>query len=104
MPLIDRPSSMVTFRSASSRCCCVVIARRMRATLRDRYIEGGMTTSEMSDRRQDSATMAAEVATAVVRFEAIDVAVDVTTDSMPPMSLVMRDWTSPVLVLVKKAI
>ena len=35
-PLIDRPSSMVTFRSASSRCCAVVMARRMRATLRVR--------------------------------------------------------------------
>ena len=35
-PLIDRPSSMVTLRSASSRCCCAVMARRMRATLRVR--------------------------------------------------------------------
>ncbi len=64
---------------------------------------GGMTTSEMSESRQDSATMATAVATAVVRFEATEVAVEVTTDSMPPMSLVMRDWTSPVRVRVKKA-
>ena len=35
-PLIDRPSSMVTLRSASSRCCSVVMARRIRATLRVR--------------------------------------------------------------------
>ena len=35
-PLTDRPSSMVTLRSASSRCCCVVMARRIRATLRVR--------------------------------------------------------------------
>ena len=35
-PLIDRPSSMVTLRSASSRWRCAVIARRMRATLRVR--------------------------------------------------------------------
>ena len=33
----------------------------------------------------------------------MDVAVEVTTDSMPPMSLVIRDWTSPVRVRVKKA-
>ena len=33
-PLIDSPSSMVTLRSASSRCCCAVISRRIRATLR----------------------------------------------------------------------
>ena len=48
--------------------------------------------------------MATAVATAVVRLEAMEVAVEVTTDSMPPMSLVMRDWTSPVRVRVKKAI
>ncbi len=36
IPLIDRPSSMVTFRLASSRCCSVVMARRMRATRRVR--------------------------------------------------------------------
>ena len=48
--------------------------------------------------------MATAVATAVVRFDAMDVAVEVTTDSMPPMSLVMRDCTSPVRVRVKNAI
>ena len=48
--------------------------------------------------------MATAVATAVVRLAAMDVAVEVTTDSIPPMSLVMRDWTSPVRVRVKKAI
>ena len=47
--------------------------------------------------------MATAVATAVVRLAAMDVAVEVTTDSMPPMSLVMRDWTSPVRVRVKNA-
>ena len=35
-PLIDSPSSMATLRLASSRCCSVVMARRMRATLRVR--------------------------------------------------------------------
>ena len=38
----------------------------------------------------------------VVRLEAIEVAVEVTTDCMPPMSLVIRDCTSPVRVRVKK--
>src|SRR3984885_3434159 len=63
-----------------------------------------MTTSEMRESRHDKATMATAVAIAVVRLEAMEVAVEVTTDSMPPMSLVMRDWTSPVRVRVKKAI
>ena len=80
------------------------MARRIRATLRVRKMAGGMTTSEMSDSRQDSATMATAVATPVVRLAAMEVAVEVTTDSMPPMSFVMRDWTSPVRVRVKKAI
>ena len=44
------------------------------------------------------------MATAVVRLDAIEVAVEVTTDSMPPMSFWMRDCTSPVRVRVKKAI
>ena len=48
--------------------------------------------------------MATAVATAVVRLAAIEVAVEVTTDSMPPMSFWMRDCTSPVRVRVKKAI
>ena len=47
--------------------------------------------------------IATAVATAVVRFEATDVAVEVTTVSIPPMSLVIRDCTSPVRVRVKKA-
>ena len=104
IPLIDKPSSTVTFRFASSRCCCAVMARRIRATLRASSTEGGITTSEISDSCQDSAIIATDVATVVVRFEAIEVAVEVTTDSMPPMSLVMRDCTSPVRVRVKNAI
>ena len=43
------------------------------------------------------------VATTVVTFDAIDVAVFVTTFWTPPMSFEMRDWTSPVRVRVKKA-
>ena len=43
------------------------------------------------------------VATTVVTLEAIDVAVFVTTFWTPPMSLLIRDCTSPVRVRVKKA-
>ena len=93
---------MVTLRSASSRCWSAVISRRIRATRRLSQIAGGSTTSEISASRHDSATIAMAVATVVVRFEAIEVAVEVTTDCMPPMSLVMRDCTSPVRVRVKK--
>ena len=58
--------------------------------------------SDSRDSRQDSATMATAVATAVVRFEAIEVAVEVTMPCMPLMSLVRRDCTSPARVRVKK--
>ena len=62
---------------------------------------GGITASEISESRHDRAAIATAVATAVVRFEAIEVAVEVTTDSIPPMSLVIRDCTSPARVRVK---
>lgn len=52
---------------------------------------------------QDNAVIATRVATVVVRFDATEVAVLVTTDCMPPMSLVIRDCTSPVRVRVKNA-
>ena len=63
-----------------------------------------MTTSEMRESFGDSATMATAVAIAVVRLAAMEVAVEVTTASIPPMSFWMRDWTSPVRVRVKNAI
>ena len=47
--------------------------------------------------------MATIVATTVVTFETIDVAVDVTTFWTPPMSFAIRDWISPVRVRVKNA-
>ena len=98
---MESDSSMATFISASSRWRRAVSSRRMEATLRVSSTAGGITSSEISDSCQDSATMAATVATAVVRFVAMLVAVEVTTACMPPMSLVMRDWISPLRVRVK---
>ena len=46
---------------------------------------------------------ATAVASTVVTFETIEVAVVVTTFWTPPMSLAMRDCTSPVRVRVKNA-
>ena len=46
--------------------------------------------------------MATAVPMTVVALEANDVAVEVTTDCMPPMSFISRDCTSPPLVRVKK--
>ena len=47
--------------------------------------------------------MATIVAMTVVTFESTDVAVEVTTVSMPPMSFAIRLCTSPVRVRVKNA-
>ncbi len=47
--------------------------------------------------------MATTVATTLVRLETREVAVEVTVACMPPMSLAIRDWTSPVRVRVKNA-
>ena len=65
--------------------------------------KNGTRTSAKTARRQSSRNMATTVAMTVVRLDAVEVAVVVTTDSTPPMSLAMRDWTSPVRVRVKKA-
>jgi hypothetical protein len=59
--------------------------------------------SAKTARRQSSSTMATIVAMTVVTFESTDVAVEVTTVSMPPMSFAIRLCTSPVRVRVKNA-
>lgn len=47
--------------------------------------------------------MAVTVVMTVVTSDTSAVAVVVTVTCIPPMSLAMRDWTSPVRVRVKKA-
>ena len=74
----------------------------MCATRRVSQIAGGSTTRESRESRQLSTAMATAVPITVVALEAKDVAVEVTTDCMPPMSFISRDWTSPPLVRVKK--
>ncbi|BCN47514.1 hypothetical protein RE9416_08150 [Prescottella equi] len=101
-PLIDSPSSIWVCMSASAFCRCAVISRRMSATLRVSHIAGGSTINDSNDSRQLSTAIAIAVPITVVTLDAIDVAVDVTTVCMPPMSLVSRDWTSPPRVRVKK--
>ena len=88
--------------SAIRRCCLAVTSRRSRATRRVSQMAGGMTRRERRLSRQLRATMAIAVPTAVVTLDAMDVAVEVTTDCIPATSLVRRDWTSPPRVRVKK--
>ena len=80
-----------------------MILRRSPPTRRVIHTKNGSRASENAASRQSSANIAMIVAITVVTLETIDVAVEVTTFWMPPMSLAIRDWTSPVRVRVKKA-
>ena len=103
IPDTDSDSATSALRSASWRCCSEVIRRRILPTRRVIHTDGGTKIRDSNARRQSSRHMATSEAITVVAFEAIVVAVEVTTLSRPPMSLAIRDWTSPVRVRVKKA-
>ena len=89
--------------SAIALCRVAVIRRRWAPTRRASAVKNGSRPSENTARRQSSRNIATTVAATVVTLETIEVAVLVTTDCTPPMSLAMRDWISPVRVRVKKA-
>src|ERR1700760_3852723 len=103
MPLTDSDSWTMDDKVASWRWRLRVMRRRSVPTRRLIQAKTGSMASEAMVRRQSSTTMATTVATTVVRLDTSEVAVVVTVACIPPMSLAMRDWTSPVLVLVKKA-
>ena len=89
--------------SASAPCLVAVIRLRSLPTRRESAAKNGSRPSEKTARRQSSRNIATTVASTVVTLETIEVAVEVTTDCTPPMSLAIRDWISPVRVRVKKA-
>ena len=102
-PLTDNDSSTWVWISASWRWRAPVSAFLVIATLRVDNTAGGRTSAVMRASCQSRATMATAAATAVVRFEATEVAVLVTTLRIAAMSLVMRDWISPPRVRLKKS-
>ena len=73
------------------------------STRRVRTVKRGISANAKRASCQLRNSMAIIVATTVVRLEAMFVAVFVTTFCTPPMSLLIRDCTSPVRVRVKKA-
>ncbi len=89
--------------SASVSCVVFAIFRRSAPTRRVSTTNTGISASANSDSCQLSRSMPTIVATTVVTFWAIEVAVFVTTFWTPPMSFEIRDCTSPVRVRVKKA-
>ena len=103
MPLTDSDSWTIEEITASWRCRSRVMRRRSVPTRRLTQTNTGIMTSEAIVSRQSRTIIAMIVATTVVRLDTSVVAVVVTVACMPPMSLAMRDCTSPVRVLVKKA-
>jgi hypothetical protein len=103
IPLTLSDSSTSEDMSARRPWRWVVMRLRSSPTRRVSHTKNGMSANEKAARRQSSRTMATITARTVVTLETIEVAVEVTTFCTPPMSLAMRDCTSPVLVRVKKA-
>lgn len=103
MPLTERDS--VTVAAMAAICFCRSVAMRLRSRPTRRLIQtkAGRSTSETTVSRQSSASIATTVAITLVRLETSEVAVEVTVACIPPMSLEIRDWISPVRVRVKKA-
>ncbi len=89
--------------SASVSWVDFAIRLRSLPTRRVSRTNTGINANANSASSQLSSSMPIIVASTVVAFEMIDVAVDVTTLWTPPMSFEMRDCTSPVRVRVKNA-
>ena len=75
-----------------------MISLRWAPTRRVRITKKGSSPSENTARRQSRTNIAITLASTVVALETIEVAVEVTTFCTPPMSLAIRDCTSPVRV------
>jgi hypothetical protein len=103
MPLTLRDSSTSEDMSARRPWRWVVMRLRSCPTRRVSQTKNGISAKENAARRQSRAIIAITTARTVVTLETIEVAVEVTTFCTPPMSLAIRDCTSPVRVRVKKA-
>lgn len=103
MPLTESDSVTVAAIAAICFWRWVVIFLRSSPTRRLIHTNTGSRSSETTVSRQSRAIIAMIVATTLVKLATSEVAVEVTVACMLPMSLAMRDWTSPVRVRVKKA-
>ncbi|CAM5463921.1 hypothetical protein SFUMM280S_10948 [Streptomyces fumanus] len=103
MPLTESDSVTVAAIAAICFCRSVVIFLRSLPTRRLIQTKTGSSRSETTVSRQSRASIATMVAITLVALETSEVAVEVTVACIPPMSLAIRDCTSPVRVRVKKA-
>ncbi len=103
IPETESDSWTIEDTSARDACRSAVTFFRCAPTRFVSQTKSGSSASENTASRQSRSTIAMTVARTVVTFARTDVAVDVTTVSMPPMSFAIRLCTSPVRVRVKNA-
>ena len=103
IPLTESDSCTRLEMSASDSCVDFAIFRRSLPTRRVSTANSGMSANANKDSSQLSSSMPIMVAITVVTLCVMLVAVFVTTFWTPPMSLLIRDCTSPVRVRVKNA-
>ena len=103
IPETESDSCTIEETSASDACLSAVTFFRSAPTRFVSQTKSGSSASAKTASRQSSSTIATTVAITVVTFASTDVAVEVTTFSMPPMSFAIRLCTSPVRVRVKNA-
>ena len=103
IPDTESDSCTIEETSASDAWRSAVTFLRCSPTRFVSQTKSGSSASEKAASRQSRSTIATTVASTVVTFASTEVAVEVTTVSMPPMSFAIRLCTSPVRVLVKKA-
>ena len=103
IPETESDSCTIEETSASDACRSAVTFLRCAPTRFVSQTKSGSSTSANTARRQSRSSMATTAASTVVRLASTDVAVDVTTVSIPPMSFAIRLCTSPVRVRVKNA-
>ena len=103
IPETESDSWTIEETSASDTCRSAVTFLRCAPTRLVSHTKSGRSASAKAASRQSRSTIATIVASTVVTFESTEVAVEVTTVSIPPMSFAIRLCTSPVRVRVKKA-
>ncbi len=103
IPETESDSWTMEDTSARDACRSAVTFLRSAPTRFVSQTNRGSSTSANAARRQSRSSIATTAASTVVTFASTDVAVDVTTVSMPPMSFAIRLCTSPVRVRVKNA-
>ena len=103
IPETESDSSTSVDMSASRLWRTDWMRRRSLPTRRVSHTKNGSRISENTVSCQLSANIATIVAVTVATVETVEVAVDVTTSSIPPMSYAIRACTSPERVRVKNA-